>query len=333
VRSYRLDLGPFSLLGYPPPVDGVATAYAPRRTVLDKILVDAALEAGAELREKFTVEEVCIEGSRAAGIRGRTRNGTSLTEKAQLVIGADGRHSVVARMAGAAITYEKPTVACVYYTYWSGVSVSGVELYVRDRRFIVAFPTNDDLVGTFMEWPNEEFYAVRKDIEGHSLRMLELAPVLAERIRAGKRVERFVGTADLPNFFRKPHGPGWALVGDAGCHKDPNGAHGISDAFQDAELLADAVDKGFSGRQPLEEALGEYERQRNRASMPSFELNFQFATLQPPPAEMQALFGALRGSQLETNRLIGAMVGTVPIPEFFAPPNIQRILGAASGKS
>jgi flavin-dependent dehydrogenase len=333
VRSYRLDVGPFSLTGCPPPADDVATGYAPRRTVLDKVLVDGAVEAGAELREKFTAEEVCFEGDRAAGIRGRTRKGTSVTEKARLVIGADGLRSLVACKVGAAITYEKPSVACMYYTYWAGVSIGGVELYPRDGRFTVAFPTNDGLVCALMAWPREKFQVVRKDIEGHYLQTLKLLPGLAERVRAGKRVERFVGTADLPNFFRKPYGPGWALVGDAGNHKDPNGAHGISDAFRDAELLADAVDKGFSGRQLLEEALAEYETQRNQTSMPSFELNFQFATLLPPPPEMQALFGALRGNQLDTDRLIGAIIGTVPIPEFFAPPNIQRILSAVAGKS
>jgi flavin-dependent dehydrogenase len=330
VRSYCLDLGPFSLTGCPPPLDDVATGYGPRRTVLDKILVDAAVEAGAELREKFATQEVCFEGSRVTGIRGRTRNGTSVAEKARLVIGADGLHSLVARMVGAAMTYEKPTVACAYYTYWSGVSVGGVELYPRDRRFTVAFPTNDDLVCTFIEWPKDEFHVVRTDVEGHYWKMLELAPGLAERLRSGRRAARFIGTAKLPNFFRKPYGPGWALGGDAGHHKDPNGAHGISDAFRDAELLADAVDKGFSGRQPLEEALAEYERQRNQAALPAFELNFQFATLQPPPPEMQALLGALRGNQLETDRFIGAMIGTVSIPKFFATANIQRVLSATA---
>lgn len=236
-------------------------------------------------------------------------------------------------MVGAAIDQEKPTVACAYYTYWSGVSVGGVELYPRDHRMTVAFPTNDDLVCTFMEWPKDEFHVVRADIEGHYVKTLELVPGLAERIRSGKRAGRFIGTTDLPNFFRKPYGPGWALVGDAGHHKDPNGAHGISDAFRDAELLAHAVDSGFSGRQPLEEALAAYERQRNESALPAFELNFRFATLQPPPPEMQALFGALRGNQMETDRLIGAIAGTVPIPEFFAPGSIQRILSAAAGNS
>lgn len=331
VRSYRLDVGPFSLTGCPPPVEGVATGYAPRRTVLDKILVDAAVESGAELRDRFPIEEVCFERDRVIGIRGRTRNGTRVTEKARLVIGADGLRSIVARTAGAAITYEKPTVACVYYTYWSGVDVDCVELYPRENRFTVAFPTNDNLVCTFMAWPREAFQDVRKDIEGQYLKTLELMPGLAERILSGKRAGRFIGTADLPNFFRKPYGPGWALVGDAGYHKDPNGAHGISDAFRDAELLSDAIDRGLSGHEPLEEALAEYEHQRNESSMPAFELNFQFATLRPPPSEVQALFGALRNNQTATDRFIGAMIGTVPIPEFFAPANIEGVLSAAAG--
>jgi flavin-dependent dehydrogenase len=330
VHSYRLDFGLFSLQGSPPPVDGVATAYAPRRAVLDKILVDGAVEAGAELRESFSVQEVYFEDGRAAGIRGRTRNGTSVTDKALLIIGADGLHSSIARMVGAAIDQQKPAVACAYYTYWSGVSVEGVELYPRDHRIAIAFPTNDNLVCTFMEWPREEFHIVRADVEGQCMKTLKLIPGLEERIRNGTRAERFLGSGDLPNFFRKAHGPGWALVGDAGCHKDPNGAHGISDAFRDAERLADAVDHGLSGRQPLEAALAEYERQRNESSLPTFEFNFQLATLQPPPPEMQELFGALRGNSLETDRLIGAITGTIPIPEFFSPGNIQRILRAIS---
>jgi flavin-dependent dehydrogenase len=332
VRSICVDLGPFSLTGYFPPLDGVETAYGPRRIVLDKILVDAALEAGAELRDEFTTEEVLIEDGRAVGIRGRTRNGTGVTEKARFVIGADGLHSLVARAVGASKYQEKPAVTCAYYTYWSGVSVSGAELYPRENLFIVAFPTNDDLVCNLIEWPKENFPAVRADIEGQFIQALEKAPGLAERIRGGRRAERFVGTVDLPNFFRKPYGPGWALVGDAGYYKDPNLAQGISDAFRDAEALANAVDDGFSGRKPLEDALAEYERRRNELAMPAFELNFQFATLQPPPPEMQALLGALRGNQTQTNRFVGALVGTIPIPEFFAPGNIQRILAEAASR-
>jgi flavin-dependent dehydrogenase len=127
-RNFCVDLGPFSLTGHPPPLGDVDAAYGPRRIVLDKILVDAAVEAGAELREEFTTEEVLLEDGRVTGIRGRTRNGSSMTEKARFVIGADGLRSLVACAVGASTYRERPTVACAYYTYWSGVSVSGAEL-------------------------------------------------------------------------------------------------------------------------------------------------------------------------------------------------------------
>jgi 2-polyprenyl-6-methoxyphenol hydroxylase-like FAD-dependent oxidoreductase len=118
-------------------------------------------------------------------------------------------------------------------------------------------------------------------------------------------------------------------VGDAGYHKDPATAQGISDSFRDAELLTEAIDAGFSERQPLEEALAEYERQRNAAVLPMYEFTCQLANLdEPPPPEMQQLLTALYGNQIETNRFLGTWAGTVPIPEFFAPENMQRIMEA-----
>lgn len=324
------DLGPFALTGSPPPADGgVAEHYCPRRTVLDKILVDAAVKAGAELREGFLVQELLMDGARVTGIRGRAAGGATVTEEARVVIGADGMRSLVARTVRAPEYNAKPALACAYYTYWSGVDIEGAEIYPRERWITIVFPTNDDLVCTFIEWPREEFHAVRTDVEGNFLKKLDLAPGLAERIRSGNREANFVGTAVLPNFFRKPYGPGWALVGDAGYHKDPYMAQGITDAFRDADLLADAVDAGFSERQTLDEALADYERQRNGVTMPSYELNCQLASLETPPPEMQQLFGALRGNQTETDRFFGALEGTVPIPEFFSPENVQRILRAA----
>jgi len=323
------DLGSFALTGSPPPTDGVAEHYCPRRTVLDKILVDAAVEAGAELREGFSVQEILMDSERVAGIRARNVDGATVREEARIVVGADGMRSLVARAVGAPQYNAKPTLACAYYTYWSSVPIEGAEIYVRDRWMIIAFPTNDDLVCTFMEWPREEFHSVRTDIEGNFLKKLDFAPGFAERIRSGKREANFVGTGVLPNFFRKPYGSGWALIGDAGYHKDPYMALGITDAFRDSELLTKAIDAALSEHRPLEEALADYEQQRNVAAMPAYELNCQLASLQPRPPEMQQLFAALRENQTETDRFIGAVEGTVPIPEFFSPENVQRIISAS----
>src|SRR5207342_1418891 len=116
------------------------------------------------------------------------------------------------------------------------------------------WPTNDGLTMVYTAWPVSEFHEYRSDIESNLLKTIGLVPELAERVRQGKRVERIMGTADLPNFYRKPYGPGWALVGDAGYHKDPITGLGISDAFRDAALLAEAIDAGFAGRMPLDAA-------------------------------------------------------------------------------
>jgi 2-polyprenyl-6-methoxyphenol hydroxylase-like FAD-dependent oxidoreductase len=329
VRDQILDLGPFVLVGSPPALDGVADGYAPRRTVLDNILVEAAVAAGAELRERFSVEELLTDGERVTGIRGHAAGGATVTEQARMVIGADGLHSFVARSVEAQVYNLTPALTCAYYTYWSDLPVEGAELYPRPERMLIAAPTNDGLTLTIAYWPLAEFHAVRADIEGHFLAALDLAPDLAERARAGKRVERFRGTADLPNFFRQAHGEGWALVGDAGYHKDPILAQGITDAFRDAELLTDALDAGFSGHQPLEAALAAYQRQRDEAAAPGFATTLQFASLQPPPPEMQQLFGALRHNQDQLNRFMGTFVGTVPPEEFYTPENLGRIMAAA----
>jgi flavin-dependent dehydrogenase len=329
-RHLTFDVGPFALVGAPPPADGVAEGYVPRRRVLDQILVEAAVAAGAELREHFSVQELLTDGERITGIRGHAAGGAMVREAARIVIGADGLRSLVARGVQAPTYQARPALTCAYYSYWSGVPIVGPELYPRPDRSIVAGPTNDGQTMTMVSWPNAAFHEVRADVEGHFMKALELVPSLAERLRNGRRSERFYGTGDLPFFFRRPYGPGWALVGDAGYHKDPITAQGITDAFRDSELLAEAIDDGFSGRRALADALADYERRRNEASMPLYELTYQLAALQPPPPEMQQIFAALRQNQEQTNRFFGTIAGTVPVAEFYAPENLGRIMAAAA---
>jgi 2-polyprenyl-6-methoxyphenol hydroxylase-like FAD-dependent oxidoreductase len=327
ITSVTLDLGPFSLVSSVLPTNGVAALYAPRRLLLDHVLVNAAVEAGAELREGFHVQDLLREGEQVTGIRGRQAQGKPVTEKATLVIGADGMRSVVARAVQAPTYQDRPVFCCTYYAYWSGTSLEGVEIYPRDHRAIITFPTNDGKALVAIQWPRQEFDALRRDIRGHFLQTLEAyTPHLARRVREGTQEERFIGTGDLPNFFRKPYGPGWALVGDAGHFKDPILAHGISDAFHDAELLADAIDSGLAGRQPLQEALADYEQRRNETALPLYELNCQMATLEPPPPDMLPLFSALRSNPVETGRYMATLGGTLSPVKFFAPENMARIM-------
>jgi 2-polyprenyl-6-methoxyphenol hydroxylase-like FAD-dependent oxidoreductase len=330
-RRVKMDMGPLAIRGTYPALEGVDFVHSPRRTLLDKILVDAAVEAGAEVREGFSVDEILTEDGRVTGIRGRGRGGATVTEKARIVVGADGRHSLVAGAVQPATYNERPPLTCAYYTYFADLPLEGGEMYPRERRAIGAWPTNDGLTMIYTAWPIEEFHRYRADIEGNFLKTVGLVPSLAERVHAARRAERFMGTADLPNFYRKPYGPGWALVGDAGYHKDPITGLGISDAFRDADLLAEAIDAGFSGRKPLDGALAGYEQARNTASKPRYNITLQLASFTPPvPEQVQrALFAALTHNQAAADRFFGALTGSVPMEEFFAPGNLFRILGLA----
>jgi flavin-dependent dehydrogenase len=139
IESYTFDFGPIVIKGSPPPREGFSTGYAPRRTILDKLLIDAAADAGAEVRERFSVEEVLIEDGAVVGIRGHDSGGVSTTERASVVIGADGRHSQVARAVGAETYNDVPPLQLSYYTYWQDLPVDGFETFVRpDRGFAAA---------------------------------------------------------------------------------------------------------------------------------------------------------------------------------------------------
>ncbi len=326
ITRASFDLGPFSLTGSAPPAGDVHAAYAPRRTVLDKMLVDAAVESGAELREGFATREVLCDGDRVVGIRGQTSGGNTVTERARIVVGADGRHSLVARAVGAAEYHARPALTCAYFSYWDGIPIDGFELYARERRMAGAFPTNDGLTCVFVTWPRREFQAFRANVEASYLATIELVPSLAERAQSGRRAERIAGTADLGSLFRKPYGPGWALVGDAGYHLDPITGQGMTDAFRDAELLAEAIDAGLSDRQPLNEALADYEQRRNVAAMPAYNFAHELSALEPPTPEQQRFFSSLRSNQAEMDRFFGTIAGTVAIDEVFAPANVERVI-------
>jgi flavin-dependent dehydrogenase len=329
VRAQTLDLGPIILTGAAPPVDGVAEAYCVRRTVLDKVLVDAAGSAGAQVRERFTVEEVTTSGGRVTGIRGRGADGQRHHDQATVVVGADGANSLVARTVGAPTYDEHPTLTCAYYSYWSGVPVEHAELYARPRNMIIAAPTNDGQVMVIVYWPASELKRVRGAVEASFLAALELAPSLAGRLAQGTRTERIRGTGRLPNFFRRPYGDGWALVGDAGYHKDPVLALGISDAFRDAELLAAALDDGLSGRRDMGAALAGYEQARNQAARQGYENTVNFASFAPPPPDFEPLMVALAQDPEATGRFFGTVIGTLAASEFFNPDNLGRLMSGA----
>jgi flavin-dependent dehydrogenase len=314
-------------------VDGIPFAIAPRRTALDKILVEQAVAAGVELRDRFVVEDFLQDGERVTGIRGRDlRTGQRFEEQAQIVVGADGRHSRLAQAVQAPVYDALPPVTCYYFSYWRDVPLAHLELHVGRDFVIFAFPTNDNLLAVFISWPVARFPEIRADIETHFMATLDQVPELAVQVRAGQRTERFYGTADLPNFFRKPYGPGWALVGDAGHHKDPFLALGVADALRDAELVAQAVHDGLAGVRPLEAALAEFELRRNETSVPLYWENLEKAKFAPPPPELRQIQQALlaNGDQEDINHFFKINLGLLPPESFFNPENVDRILKNAA---
>lgn len=323
LTTAAMDVGPFTLTAGLPDADGVREAYAPRRVVLDAILVNAAVEAGAELWEGCTVDELLTDDGTAAGpqvrgIRGHLRNGRTVSATAAVVVGADGMRSPVAARVGAPTYLERPAQQGTYFTYWSGLPSRVNTLYPRPYRSVVTIPTNNDLTLVAVNWTIDDYRAVRHDIEGHYHRTIaEAAPELAEQLRGGRREDRWIGAA-VPSHFRRPYGPGWALVGDAGYLKDPCTAQGITDAFLHAELLANALDDGLRRRRPFGDALASYERQRNAAVMPMYEFTYATSALAPPTLQEERLFAAMRDDPVLTGRFFGVFAGTVAVQDFFA---------------
>jgi 2-polyprenyl-6-methoxyphenol hydroxylase-like FAD-dependent oxidoreductase len=328
IDTYAFDFGPFTLSGAPDP-DGTV-AYGPRRTVLDKVLLDAAAEAGAEVREGFSVESMVYEHDQVVGVRGHGKGATTVTERARVVIGADGRHSLVAQAVNPSQYHEMPPLLAAYYAYWSGLPMQGrFETYIRPNRGMAAFPTNDDLTVVIAGWPYAEFEANKKDIEGNLFKTYDLAPAFAERLRAAVRETRFVGTA-VPNFFRKPYGPGWALVGDAGYNKDFITAQGIHDAFRDAELCVTALDEAFGGTRSYDAAMADYQSRRDAQVLPMYEFTTELATLEPPPPDLQQLLAAIAGNQDAMDGFAQVNGGVTSPAEFFSPANAARMMSVES---
>jgi 2-polyprenyl-6-methoxyphenol hydroxylase-like FAD-dependent oxidoreductase len=329
---YSFDFGPISIAGTPRPADGMAIACAPRRTVLDTILVEAAARAGVQVRERFNVDEVVVEDGTVTGIRGHGPDGKVVHERARVVIGADGRNSHVATAVHATQYQDTPKLQWSYYTFWSDLPVSGLETVIRPHRGWAAIPTNDGLTLLVLGWPRAEADAYRADVEGNYLKTLELAPEFAERVRGATREERFNG-GSVPNFLRTPFGAGWALVGDAGSTKDPITAQGISDAFRDAELCAGAIDEWLGGSRTFDEAMSGFHRTRDARELPMFEFTTQLATLEPPPLEMQQLLGAAASDQEAMDDFVSVVAGTLSPTEFFDPANVGRIMQRTAAMS
>ena len=262
-------------------------------------------------------------------ITAHTAHGRAPSERPPVITGADGLRPIVAEAVRPDRYDEKPILLAAYYSYWSGLPMDGrFETYIRDKRGFGVAPTHDGLTMIITGWPYAEFAENKKDIEGNVLKTIDLVPAFADRLRAARREERFVGAA-VPNYFRKPYGPGWALVGDAGYNRDFITGQGMMDAFLDAELCVNALDKALSGTQPFDTAMSDYQRTRDARVKAMYEFTCSLATLEPPPPATQQLFAAVHGNQAAMDAFVRMNAGTISPAEFFAPGNVNAIMAAA----
>jgi 2-polyprenyl-6-methoxyphenol hydroxylase-like FAD-dependent oxidoreductase len=325
IPHYRFDFGPLVIDGTTQPVDGHDVGYAPRRTILDRILVDGARDAGVEVREGFNMDDLLVEDGTVVGIRGHSGDGPREELRARIVVGADGKNSHIARLAGATSYHQKPKQQYGYYTYFRDLPVDGMTAYIRPNRAFGVMPTNDGLTLVVIGWPYAEAASLKADVEGNFMATLDLVPEFAERARRATRVEPFLGGA-VPHFFRTPYGPGWVLVGDAGVTRDPITAQGISAGFADAERCAAAIHAWLRGETAYDDAMSAWHQERDAAVLPMYEFTAQMASLEPPPEELQQLLGAVQGDQVAMDQFVSVNAGTLSPEVFFSPDNIGAIM-------
>ena len=316
IEAVNMRAGSVAFRGRPEPVDGTAAMYCPRRTVLDKLLVDAAREAGAEVREGALVRDVIRESGRVVGVRG-----DGFEERAAVVVGADGMTSGIAEAVGAAMNPSHPSLTCGFYAYWSGVPTDGVEFYVRAGRDILVFPTHDGLTCVWVGRVNEQWPAYRADIEGQYLSGLDAA--VLDRVQRGRRETPFKGTHRLPNFYRDCAGAGWALVGDAAYHRDPLTGMGIGDAFLGAKLLAEAIDRGLGS--DLDVALKGYQETLREKTAAVFEYTLMSAALKDPEPQAR-LNRAIAADPDLTQRFMNVLGGSASFRTLFNARTIGMAL-------
>jgi 2-polyprenyl-6-methoxyphenol hydroxylase-like FAD-dependent oxidoreductase len=284
------------------PRSGVDALFAPRRFVLDAILADAAEAAGADVRYETRVVELNRDRhGRVRGVVIQVGRHPRVFVEADLVIGADGAHSTVARQVGAQVYRTATHRGGVVYGYWSGLPGGSNEWYFGRGKAAGSISTNGGLACVFVSTPADVFDSeIRRDVaEGHRRILADCAPDLLDALGAGELRSPLRGFAGRAGYLRQSWGAGWALVGDAGYFKDPITAHGITDALRDAELLARTVaERGEAG-------LPGYQHERDGLALPLFEITDEIASYTWNLERAQELHLAL---SREMNREFAAMV-------------------------
>ena len=330
IAKYAFDFGPFTIAGPLRPVDGTAYALCPRRTVLDKMLVDAAVRAGAELQEGFAVDEVLVENDAAVGIRGHLKGGGSTTHRAEVIVGADGRHSLVAKAVRAECYNERPVISVGYYTYWSGLPTNLFEGYIRPRAAFGLAATHDGQTLTVISWPRADFDAVRSDVGGRFLRV-DRSGARGRRAHSPREARGAVrGHGRSPQLLPQTV---WSRLGADRRRRLPQGPHHRS-----------------RHQRRLPRRRGPWRRRSTTCSRAAATSTRRWrpinaratrrrcrSTTSPASSRTWRIRRRPRCSSSSgdstnpqaSSDFLSTLAGIVPAPEFFAPDDVGRILGQA----
>ncbi|MGW0663551.1 NAD(P)/FAD-dependent oxidoreductase [Streptodolium elevatio] len=327
IRRANFAYRDIELSGFADPVDGIDTGYAPRRAVLDEILVNAARRAGAEVVEGFGVSDLVFSEGRVVGVRGRERGGPEREFRAHIVIGADGCRSIVAKRTRAEPYKVVPATGVNYYAYHSGLDWALEHRVGFNEIWCGGWPTNDGLTVLAVICGKSRFKEFRQDVEANFQATFdEIHPELGAQLRdQGKREGDFVAMPHADNYYRHPWGPGWALVGDAGYHKDPYPGFGITDAFMHSEILVERLHQALSGERPMDSALAEYHKLRDETSASNYEFTTKLSAFGELSPRLRAVFGAIRRSPEWTTKLFGLFAGGVEHHEIFSRQAVERL--------
>lgn len=278
--------------------DGVSEMRVLRHSVLDAIVAEGAIDAGAELRFRTRVTSLRRDGERVSGIEGVDANGQTFTATAPVVVGADGKHSGVARAVGACTYRERAAGSFGFFTYYTDLDCDALEVWMDPTRQLIFFPSHGGETWVAIVQPATETATFKADPAGVAAKHLAHFPDAQERLAAARRVATLHSTGDLNGFFRESAGGGWALIGDAAFTKDPGPGRGITDAFSHSELLTDAITSGLGGGD-IDDALAAYADERDASSVDVYDATQDVAEWHQCTSfeEIGARFAALGAAQ------------------------------------
>jgi 2-polyprenyl-6-methoxyphenol hydroxylase-like FAD-dependent oxidoreductase len=329
-----------------PASSGHDYAYSIRRDLLDSAVqgVVAAMP-GVQLCHNFDVRGLIWGGDQVVGVRGRVGGGPEQSLFAQLVVGADGKRSLVARDTQAAVYERIPAQTCIFYAYYADfaqLDEPSAMIYASDdgRGGVLVFDADSGLTVVSVGIPVDQFDAARKDAEDTLERVWRAIPPLAARGKRARRVTSVMGQGPQDSYYRQSYGPGWALVGDAGHYIDPVTGQGINYALRSAELLSRAWALR-TRRAGLLGALADYQQRRDAETRPMFDL-VAFGARAQSGAFADLPFGSILGGLAVqfnrrmlraiaddpalSSRYVGIFNGATPISDFYSPTNLTTLL-------